>query len=158
YAELCLFLDNEEAYERARKALLQRPIADKDHWTVAERNSLSCLLRPAEGDELQSILALVDRAVAMGPKYPHPDNAYLQFVSGLSQYRLGNFESAIPLLQESAAILPNRPGPRLALAMAQFQAGEATEARRSLAVGVRGFNWKNIQAKSVTAWLSHVLR
>jgi len=158
YAELCLFLGNEDAYAQARKSLLKRPIAARDHWTVVERYSLSCLLRPAEGDELQSVLALVDRAVGLGPTFPDPDNAYIQFISGLSQYRLGHFDEAIPLLQEAAAILPNRPGPRLALSMAQFQAGKAKEARNSLAIGVRGYNWKEPQAKSITAWLSHVLR
>ena len=138
--------------------LLQRPIAAGDHWTVAERYALACLLRPAEGSQRQQVLALVDRAIAMAPRFPHPQNAYVQFLSGLSEYRLGHFEQAIPPLLEAAAILPNRPGPRLALAMAQFQAGKLEDARQSLAIGVRAYNWKEQQAKSITAWSSHVLR
>jgi len=158
YAELCLFLNNEQAYAEARRALLERPVAEDDFWTVAERYSLACLLRPAEGEDLRRVLALVERATARGPKFPDPDNAYIQFVEGLTQYRLGQFQQAIPLLAESSAILPNRPGPRLALAMAQFRAGYVAEARKSLAAAIRGFNWQEPQAKSITAWTSQVLR
>src|SRR5262249_54772701 len=142
YAELCLFLKEEEAYLRAREMLLERPIAADDHWTVGERYALACLLRPAEGSQRERVLALVNRAIAMAPKFPHPDSAYIDFIRGLSEYRLGHFDQAIPRLQEAAALLPNHPGPRLALAIAQFQAGKVEEARRSLAVAVRAYNWK----------------
>src|SRR5262249_45346018 len=47
---------------------------------------------------------------------------------------------------------------RLVLAMAQFQAGAAKEARKTLAVAVRAYNWKQPQADHPTAWVSHVLR
>ena len=69
YAQLCAFLGNEEAYRRARKALLERFGDSTDHWTMAERDSLACLLRPASGEELRRAVALVDRAVAAGPKF-----------------------------------------------------------------------------------------
>jgi serine/threonine-protein kinase len=62
------------------------------------------------------------------------------------------------LLQESAAKLPNRAGPRLVLAMAQFQSGSTKEARKTLAAAVRTYNWKESQADHPTAWVSHVLR
>lgn len=158
YAELCLFLNNEEAYTEARRALLKRHTVDSDHWTVAERTSLTCLLRPVEADELKLILPLVHRAVATGPKFPHPDNAYIQFAEGLLQYRLGNYQQAIPLLEESSAILPNRPGPRLALAMSYFKAGHLTKARKTFSAAICAYNWQETQAKGVTAWVSHVLR
>ena len=64
----------------------------------------------------------------------------------------------MPLLQESAALLPNRAGPRLALAMAQFQSGCPAEARKTLAAAVRAYNWMESQADHPTAWVSHVLR
>ncbi len=158
YAELCLFLNSEEAYTQARRALLKRHIVDSDHWTVAERTSLTCLLRPAEADELKLVLPLVQRAVATGPTFPDPDNAYIQFAEGLMQYRLSNYEQAIPLLEESSAILPNRPGPRLALAMSYFRAGHLTKARKTLSAAICAYNWQETQAKGVTAWVSHVLR
>ena len=158
YAQLCAFLGQEEAYRRARTALLDRFGDSPSHWTIAERDGLACLLGPASGEELRRAVALVDRAVAAGPKSPHLDNAYLQFVKGLAEYRQGRPAQAVPLLRESAALLPNRAGPRMALAMAQFQSGSPKEARRTLAAAVCVYNWKAPQADHVTAWVSHVLR
>jgi serine/threonine-protein kinase len=158
YAQLCAFLGQEEAYRRARRALLDRFGDSPPHWTSAERDSLACLLLPASGDELRRAVALADRAVAAGPKSPQLDNAYLCFVKGLAEYRQGRPAQAVPLLRESAALLPNRAGPRLALAMAQFQSGSPKEARRTLAAAVRAYNWKTPQADHPTAWVSHVLR
>ena len=73
-------------------------------------------------------------------------------------YRQGRPQQAVPLLEESAALLPNRAGPRLALAMAQFQSGCPAEARKTLAAAVRAYNWMEPQADHPTAWVSHVLR
>src|SRR5262249_19326200 len=142
----------------ARKALLDRFGDSPPHWTSAERGSLACLLLPASGEELRRAVALADRAVAAGPKPPHLDSAYLQFVKGLAEYRHGRAAQAVPLLRESAALLPNRAGPRLALAMAQFRSGSPKEARQTLAAAVRAYNWKAPQADHPTAWVSHVLR
>jgi tetratricopeptide (TPR) repeat protein len=158
YAQLCAFLGQEEAYRRARTALLDHFGDSPLHWTIAERDSLACLLLLASGEELRRAVALADRAVAAGPKFPHVDHAYLQFVTGLAEYRQGRPAQAVPLLRESAALLPNRAGPRLALAMAQFQSGSPKEARQTLAAAVRAYNWKAPQADHTTAWVSHVLR
>jgi serine/threonine-protein kinase len=158
YAQLCSFLGRDEAYRQARRALLERFGDSPDHWTTAERDGLACLLLPASGDELRRAVALADRAVAAGPKSPHLDSAYPQFVMGLAEYRQGRYAQAVPRLRESAALLPNRAGPGLVLAMAQFQSGSPKEARQTLASAVRAYNWKAAQADHVTAWVSHVLR
>jgi tetratricopeptide (TPR) repeat protein len=157
YAPLCAFLGNEEAYRWARKALLERPRDRSDHWAMAERDSLACLLLPASEEELRRAVALVDRAVTTGPKF-FPDNAYLLFISGLAEYRQGRLQQAVPSLEESAALLPNRAGPRLALAMAQFRSGRPAEACQTLAAAVGAYNWMESQADHPTAWVSHVLR
>jgi serine/threonine-protein kinase len=158
YAALCAYLDNQEAYRRACKALLERFQESTKHWTIPERTSLACLLLPASGEDLRRAVALADRAVALGPKYPHPDNAFPQLVKGLAEYRQGRPEKAVPLLQESATLLFNRASPRLALALAQFKAGFKKEARKNLALAVRAYNWEESQATHSTAWVSHVLR
>jgi serine/threonine-protein kinase len=158
YAQLCAFLGNETAYRRACKALLDRPADGNHHWTDLERDSLACLLLPASGDDLSRAVVLADRAVAAGPKFPDPDHAFLLLVKGLAEYRQGRHDKAIPLLKESAALLPNRPGPRLVLAMARFQSGTTKEARTTLAAAVRDYNWHSSQANHPTAWASHVLR
>src|SRR5205807_5647412 len=102
-------------------------------------------------------VALVDRAVTTAPKV-FPYKAYTQLISGLAEYRQGRPQQAVPLLQESAALLPNRAGPRLALAMAQFRSDRPAEARETLAAAVRAYNWMESQADHPTAWVSHVLR
>jgi serine/threonine-protein kinase len=160
YAQLCLFLGNEGAYRRNRKALLARFGESTNDWIVAERTSLACLLLPDSEDELQGAIRLADLAVAAGSS--EPGNPYLRFVKGLAVYRQGRPEEAIPSLQEAAEKLPNRPGPRLALAMAQFQSGRAIEARKTLAAAVLAYDWDEPRGASKsdqpTVWVSHVLR
>ena len=158
YAPLCLFLGKEDAYRRARQALLEGSEDNTDEWYILERNSVACLLLPAFGEELRRAVALVDRAVATGPKFPDPADPFLQFIRGLAEYRQGRARQAVPSLEESAALLPNRAGPRLALAMAQFQSGSKLEARKNLAAAIRAYNWMESQADHPTAWVSHVLR
>ncbi len=158
YAQLCLFLGKEREYRLARKALLDQFGRHADDWFVAERTSLACLLLPADGDELRRIGAMVDLAAAAGPRAPHPDYAYIQFVKGFAEYRRGRPAQAIPLLRDSAARLSNRAGPRLVLAMAQFESGCEREARESLAYTLKSYNWRERQVDQPTIWVSHVLR
>jgi serine/threonine-protein kinase len=162
YAQLCLFVGNEEAYRRARTALLTRFGDTRNDWTIAERTSLACLLLPDSGDELQAAVRLADLAVAEGDRPTKTDNPYLRFVKGLAIYRQGRPKEAIPLLQEAAEKLPSRAGPGLTLAMARFRSGSTTEARKTLADAVRANDWYDLRAASQidqpTIWVSHVLR
>jgi eukaryotic-like serine/threonine-protein kinase len=163
YAQLCLFLGNEDAYRRARRALLDQFGLTANSWIVGERSSLACLLSPDSDDDLRRTVKLLDLAVADAEKSGAAHgNPYLQFVQGWAEHRQGRYERAIPLLEESAAKLPNRAGPRLVLAMAQFQSGSEIEARKTLATAVRGYNWSEsvvmIHAERATAWLCHILR
>jgi serine/threonine-protein kinase len=158
YAQLCAFLGQEEEYRRARKSLLERFGISTLDEVSAERNSLACLLLPASAAELERVIALANDAVVRGPQFPEYDSAYRQFVKGLAVFRQGRAAEAVPLLRRSATLLPNRAGPRLVLAMAQCQSGSPKEARQTLAVAVRAYNWKRPQADHTTAWASHVLR
>jgi serine/threonine-protein kinase len=158
YAQLCLFLGDPDAYGRARKALLDHYGNNIDDWIVAERTSLACLLLPVSVDEAHRVDAMVDKTLALGPKPGDPDHAYVAFVKGLAEYRKGRAKQAIPLLQESAKALSNRAGPRLVIAMAQFQSGSKNEARATLMATVAAFNWKEPQGELITTWVSHVLR
>jgi serine/threonine-protein kinase len=158
YAQLCLFLGDEEGYRRHRTAMLDRFRDTVTEWYDAERISLACLLRPAAGDELRRAVDMADRAGVLGPKPPNFDHAYIQFVQGLAEYRQGRPAQAIPMLQASATKLSDRAGPRLALAMAQFRAGSPADARRNLAAAVRAYDWTEMQADPPTIWVNHVLR
>jgi serine/threonine-protein kinase len=162
YAELCLYLDNREAYRRARERLLDRFGETANDWIVAERTGVACLLLPASGEELRRAAGLADRAVAAAARSSEPGNPYVRFVKGLAEYRQGRPEQAVPWLEAAAASLPNRAGPRLVLAMAQFQSGSAAEARKTLAAAVRTYDWNESATPSRTdppvVWVSHVLR
>src|SRR6185295_15305308 len=73
-------------------------------------------------------------------------------------YRQGQIDEAIPLLREAAQKIPNRPGPRLVLAMAQFKSGSAKDARQTLAAAVAAYDWKQFQEDFPAVWTSHLLR
>ena len=65
YAELCLFLGDEQEYRRARRDLLAQFGAATDP-EIAERTGRACLLLPPSEDELRQAVALAERAVAAG--------------------------------------------------------------------------------------------
>jgi serine/threonine-protein kinase len=158
YAELCLFLENEGAYRRARQALLKRFGAATDP-VVADRTAKACLLLPGAADELHQAAALADRAVAAGPQ--HPWFAYFQLVKGLAEFRQGHFDSADEQLR--AAMTPKAPTTitvpaRLVLAMMHQRRGRPQEARQMLAAAVVAFDWEASNAGDVDAWVCHVLR
>lgn len=157
YALLCAFLGNDHAYRIGRRALLDRTRDSAEHWTAAERDGQACLILPASGDELQRAVSLVELAAANGPTF-FSGNSWIQFVEGLAAYRQGRFDQAVPLLEDSAALLANRAGPRVTLAMAQFQLGHLDQARKTLSAGVLASNWMESQADHPAAWVSHVLR
>jgi serine/threonine-protein kinase len=161
YAALCLFLGHEEAYRKARGALLSRFGGTTSGWLVAERTSVECLLLPDSSDDLRRAIRLAEFAFA-GEKPGERANPYLQFVKGLALYRDGRPEEAIAFLQTAAETLHDRAGPGLALAMAWFRSGKTAEARRSLAAAVRAYDWKAARlpahADQSTLWVSHVLR
>jgi serine/threonine-protein kinase len=157
YAQLCLYLGREQDYRRVRGALLERFGGVVDPWWVAERVALASLLLPTDHEDLQRVAEAAGRAAAAGSKTPDA-TGYLRFLQGMAQYRQGNFAQAIPLLRDAAEQLPNRPGPPLALSMAQFRCGNAAEARATMAAAVLRYNWKPSQADHPTVWASHVLR
>src|SRR5262245_37847490 len=158
YAQLCLFLRDEKAFRHHRAAMLDRFGGAATEWYEAERISLACLLRPAEGDELKRVLGMVNRAAEIGPKAPHFDNAYIQFIQGLAEYRQGRPAQAIAALQVAATKLSNRAGPRLALALAQYRSGSTADARRNLVAAVQAHDWSDTQSDPPTIWVNHVLR
>jgi tetratricopeptide (TPR) repeat protein len=137
YAELCLFLDNEDAYRRNRTALLQRFGKTTDP-VVAERTSRACLSLAAAGEELEQAVALADRAVTLGQ-----DHEYYKFfmaAKALAEYRLGRCESALDWGKKAVERGVSIPT-HLVLAMAHQRLGHAENARRSLVDGLNSHDW-----------------
>ena len=139
YAELCLFLEEEEEYHRACRDLLERFGEITDPF-VAERVGRACLLRPATDDELRKGAALADLAVAARESAPDWVYPYFLFARGLAEYRRNRLESAMTIMSGPAANVMG-PSPRLLIAMAQYRLGQRDAARRTLAVAVGAFDW-----------------
>ena len=156
YAELCLFLGQQEEYCRARRVLLERFGASIEP-SVAEPVGRACLLAPAAGDELRQAAALTDRAVAAKSWAPEWVYRYYLFAKGLAEYRRGRPDSATALMSGEASRVMG-PAPGLVLAMAQHDKGDKKQARKALATAVIGFDWDAAQADSRDVWIAHILR
>jgi serine/threonine-protein kinase len=156
YAELCLFLGQQEEYHRARRALLERFGASTSQYT-AERVGRACLLLPPTGDMLLQAVALTDRAVAAKKSTPKWIYRYFLFAKGLAEYRQDRLASAIALMDGEASRVMG-PGPLLIKAMAQHRTGQKEAARKTLAAAVGAFDWSPPEADNRDAWICHVLR
>jgi Flp pilus assembly protein TadD len=157
YAELCLFRGMETEYRRARHALLQHFSAATDPY-IAERTGRACLLLPASGDELGRAAALAGRAATADPaSYAPGALPYFHFVHGLAEYRQGRFEQAIGVLKGAASRMAG-PSPRLVLAMAQHRAGQAADARQTLAFAIPTYDWRMNRVQDQDGWIAHILR
>jgi tetratricopeptide (TPR) repeat protein/tRNA A-37 threonylcarbamoyl transferase component Bud32 len=156
YAELCLFLGQQEEYRRARLALLDRFGATTDPY-IAEPVGRACLLLPGTVDELRKGAGLTDRAVAAKRSTPGWIYRYYLFAKGLAEYRQGRLASAISLMEGEASKVMG-PAPRLILAMAQHDQGQTQQARKTLATAIVAFDWSAAQADSRDVWILHILR
>src|SRR5262249_9107708 len=155
YAELCLFLGEEDDYRRARRDLLERFGATADPY-VAGRAAGAGLLRPATGDELRQAVALAGRAVARnsGEQAAQP---WFEFTRGLAEYRQGQLDRAISVMRGDAATVLV-PGPALVVAMALQQKGQVDESRKTLASAVLSYDWSANQVRDIHGITLHVLR
>jgi serine/threonine-protein kinase len=156
YAELCLFLEEDEEYHRACRDLLERYGAMTDPF-VAERVGRACLLRPTTEKELQKGVALADLAVAAKETAQEWVYPYFLFAKGLAEYRQGRLESAITILSGQASTVMG-PSPRLVVAMAQYRLGQMGAARKTLAAAVGDFDWSAhlVDQRDFMIW--HILR
>jgi serine/threonine-protein kinase len=156
YAEMCLFLGNQDEYQRARQDLLRR-FSDTSDPYVAEPTARAALLAPASEEELRIATALADRAVAANPTTNEWVYPYFLFAKGLAEYRQGHFDSAISIMNGKAAKVLG-PCPRLVMAMATYRLGREQEARKTLAAVIGTVDWSMAGVRSHDQWLWHILR
>ncbi len=156
YAELCAFLGDEDEYRRARRALLAKFGSTLDP-VVAERTSRACLLRPADGDELQRGVALATRAASADRgRYKNVYHAFA-FVKGLAEFRQGQFDRAIATMTGDASRALG-PAPQLVIAMSRYQSGKRPEAKKLLAAVVSANDWRADRVRNQDDWICQVLR
>jgi serine/threonine-protein kinase len=156
YAELCLFLGREDDYRRARRDLLTRFGATTDPY-IAERTCRACLLLPATGNELRQAVALGERAAAVDRLEYASAYPWFLFAKGLAEYRQGQFDPAISAMCGDARTVLG-PSPKLVLAMALHQKGQADEARKTLASAILSYDWTANQVRDIPDCITHVLR
>jgi serine/threonine-protein kinase len=156
YAELCVFLGNDDAYQRARQSLLSR-FGTTTNPRVAELTARACLLRPVAGDELSRAVALAERAVAVDRSKYLAIYPYFLFAQGLAKFRQGQHDQAIATMRGDASRVLG-PAPRLVIAMALHRSGQEAEARKTLAAAVLAHDWRANQAGDQNGWIFHVLR
>jgi serine/threonine-protein kinase len=156
YAELCLFLGQQEEYHRACRALLDRFGVTTDP-AIAERVGRACLLVPLTGDELQKAGALAGLAVKAKSSTPAWIYPYFRFALGLAEYRRGRWANASGIMQFEASKVMG-PAPGLVHAMAQYEEGQKKEARKTLARAIASFDWSAAGADNRDTWICHILR
>jgi serine/threonine-protein kinase len=156
YAEFCVFLGQQDEYQRARRDLLERFGSGADPY-LAEPISRACLLQPAPEEELRQAAALADRAVTAKGSTPPWIYRYFLFAKGLAEYRQGRLDCAIALMEGEASSVMG-PSPRLIVAMAQYRQGQEKQARKTLASAVIAFDWRAAEADSRDVWICHILR
>ncbi len=156
YAELCLYLGQEEEYRRARKALLAR-FAVNPSLQTAERTARACLLHPASAEELGKAVALANFAAQADRKQTNGLYGYYQFVKGFAEYRQGHFDQAIAMMRGEASKIPG-PLPPLVLSMALHEAGKKDEARKVFTSVMLDHEWRENQMGMPDTWVRHVLR
>src|SRR5262249_38628183 len=128
--------------------------------TLGAQPSRTCLLLPAEGDELRqavALAALAERAVRAERERYMPFVGPLLFAQALAEHRQGRHDRAIGLLQGEASRAPG-PAPRLVLALTLHRSGKVAEARKALAEAVLSHDWRAGAGRGPNDWSSHVLR
>ncbi|VTT98861.1 serine threonine protein kinase : Tetratricopeptide repeat protein,protein kinase family protein OS=Singulisphaera acidiphila (strain ATCC BAA-1392 / DSM 18658 / VKM B-2454 / MOB10) GN=Sinac_4434 PE=3 SV=1: Pkinase: TPR_1 [Gemmataceae bacterium] len=156
YAEMCLYLGQEDEYRRARQALLAR-FGSTDSPQVAERTARACLLLPASDDEMRKTVALADLAAQTDRKKAGVLHPYYQFVKGFAEYRQGHFAQTIAIMRGDASGMSG-PLPQLVLSMALHRVGEEADARKAFAVAMLTHEWREDKVDSPDGWIRHVLR
>ncbi|HEX2474156.1 MAG TPA: protein kinase [Lacipirellulaceae bacterium] len=125
-----------DAYRRHCARVVER-FGKTNHPVVAERLVKDCLILPSSGADLEAVDAMADTAIAADPN--HWGTAFFHFVKGFSEYRQGNFASAVQWLEKALAKrgeFESRDAQvYFVLAMAHHHLTQADEARTALAQG-----------------------
>lgn len=153
YAELCVFVDKNEEYQKECTKLLKE-FGDSQDAVQCLSIGMACMLGEQSPENLQIAVAMVDRA-----RTKAPPNLYeiMRLAQGLSEYRQGHRQKAISLLEKPFPREMQPAGP-LVLAMAQFRDGQAELARETFSNAIAGKNWEPTLAQSRWQWILQVLR
>ena len=127
--------------------------------TLPRESGRACLFLPATEEELRQASVLIGRAMAADrSKFGYLDrSSFFSFAQGLLAYRQGRFDESSAIMKGDAASVLG-PAPGLVLAMDQFHLGQKVEARKTLEIALKAFDWQPAKAVSREAWMYHILR
>jgi len=156
YAELCAYLGRKEEYRRARGELVAR-FGNVDSAQTLERASRACLLLDESEDAVQKAMEMADRAATADPERFRALYPWLAFVKGVAEFRRGNNEAALRILEGPAARYPfvSRD---LIRAMILLRTGQDAKARELFATAVATHDWNPANAVGHEQWIHHVYR
>jgi serine/threonine-protein kinase len=106
---------------------------------------------------MKQVTALIDRTLAVEKPHPSWIKPYFGFAKALADYRAGELQNALELLQgDTLRVLGLAP--RLLLAMVQHWLGQTGAARSAFNTAIAGYNWDPAKATNREAWMYHILR
>lgn len=157
YAELCIYLEDQDAYKNACHRLLDL-FGSSDNPRDCEHAGRACLLGVLPPADTSRAVAMIGRAVGAdmppGQDWARP---YFLVAQGLARYRVDDFDGAISSIGEDSRRVLG-PLPHLVLAMAHQRAGHRAEALRSLAHALQIFDWEPSHAGGPDDWMYHAVR
>jgi tetratricopeptide (TPR) repeat protein len=140
-----------KVYYQLRERIL-REFGTNSDPTVAERMAKVSMILPPPADALETLAKMASVSVGAGPTAEYW--AYYEMVKGLAEYRQAYFADAVEWLQKvvSKGGDPARTVQAYAvLAMAQYQQGQRSEARATLAAG-NALADKDLETDKVLNW------
>jgi eukaryotic-like serine/threonine-protein kinase len=156
YAGLCAYLQRDADYEASRKDLLQLA-GSVNNATNLQAIAFACLLKPAPDDTLKRLAALLQKHPVSKAATPGSDYYRYRFNKALLAYRQRRPEDTIMLLG-AADHEALGPASELVLAMAQFDAGQPQQAKKTFADVVVRYDWRPSSVCSTDVGKYHVLR
>jgi tetratricopeptide (TPR) repeat protein len=133
-AAIYLAIGDQDSYRKACREMLDRfGAASADQPDLAEQTAKTCSLAPNAVSDFSQVIKLADRVVAGTER--HSNYGYFALAKGLTDYRAGNFASAVEWLRRCQPNASGGPRDALAfsaLAMAQHRLGHVDEANAGI--------------------------
>ena len=134
-AVLLGYVGEDAEYRRVLDGMFGRFSSSTDPLVII-RLLIACGMRPQAPADQDRLRLLVDRATST--KILRPEEPFLELLSAMVRYRLGEAEKSVDLLRDHLARTPTEPGSRRAaawlyLAMAENHLGHEADALAALA-------------------------
>jgi eukaryotic-like serine/threonine-protein kinase len=156
-AELSLFVGARDDYESTRKRLLDAFGESRDP-IVCEKLCRAAMLAPISDEQRKVATAALERAFAAADSRPTEFLPHLRLVLALSEYRAGNAEAALRIVEDDDVSRSLPPLPQLIAALALDDLGRKPEALTALGRAATFGDYRLVAASRREGWIAHALR